>query len=99
MGYNEIEIQKIKLNGAEKKAEVYIRVLIGNKEMKGRESTLRLEENQPFYIGGHPDCQYWIRGDTDIDPKHVKLTLFKDQIAIEDLNTKNGTWLRLSPPG
>lgn len=44
-------------------------------------------------IGRDPDCDVWIDSD-DISRKHARITVRPEGIVIEDLGSKNGTWVR-----
>ncbi|KRX00243.1 SMAD/FHA domain [Pseudocohnilembus persalinus] len=98
IGFNEIQITKIEFKDNNTKANITLRIIEGSSELRGKEKQIYLHLNKPFIIGGDKNSNMQIEGDKHIDGNHVKILLnAQNQISIEDLNTKYGTWMRLSP--
>jgi DNA-binding winged helix-turn-helix (wHTH) protein len=43
-------------------------------------------------IGRHPSCEVWLDS-TDISRQHARIRMRSGEIVIEDLGSKNGTWV------
>ncbi|CAD8154058.1 unnamed protein product [Paramecium pentaurelia] len=92
MGLGQFLISKIKIQG--NKCSVFIRVLEGIMENKNLD--FELTQDQTALIFGRQMSMFV--DDTHLSGQHAQFTYIEEGLVIEDLDSRNGTWLRLSPP-
>ncbi|CAD8173978.1 unnamed protein product [Paramecium pentaurelia] len=92
MGSGQFLISKIKIQGT--KCSVFIKVLEGI--MENNNLDFELTQDQTALIFGRQMSMF--ADDTHLSGQHAQFTYIEEGLVIEDLDSRNGTWLRLSPP-
>ncbi|CAD8066201.1 unnamed protein product [Paramecium sonneborni] len=92
MGLEQFLISKIKIQG--NKCQVFIKILEGIMENKTLD--FEITQDQTALIFGRQMSTF--AEDTHLSGQHAQFTYQQEGLVVEDLDSRNGTWLRLSPP-
>src|SRR5260221_12392764 len=69
-------------------------LIIDESERAGQRWTI---QNDTLTIGRGTECDL-VLPERQVSRQHIRIKLFEEQYIIEDLASKNGTWVRGQPP-